>query len=286
MLGQITPLILTYNEAPNIERSLKQLAWAKDIVIVDSFSTDATFQLAQQFSNVRLFQRIFDSHALQWSFGLEETEIKTPWVLALDADYILTDEVIRELGSLNPPSATNGFSAQFVYCLQGKPLRSGIYPPVTVLYRREYARYEQDGHTQRVRIDGAIGNLRSPVLHDDRKPLGDWLKAQAWYAELEAEKLFASNTAGLKFADRMRQWIVVAPPVMLFYCLIVRGGLLDGWFGLQYAFERTIAETMLSLHLVNRRVGRSTRMIDPAVNQQHKSQTVEQASLEVPRSDF
>ena len=286
MLDQITPLILTYNEAPNIVRSLQRLGWARDIVVVDSFSTDATIQLAKQFPNVRVFQRPFDTHAQQWSFGLEQTEIKTPWVLALDADYILTDEFIQEIDCLDPKSGPSGFAARFIYCLQGKPLRSGIYPPVTVLYRHHCSRYEQDGHTQRVRVEGEIQNLRSRVLHDDRKPLRHWLKAQARYAELEAQKLCSVRPEHLKPTDRMRRWIVVAPPAMLLYCLIVRVGLLDGWAGLHYAFERTIAETMLSLYLIDRKIGGSSRT-KSSRSEQFKSQPLEApASLETRSSKF
>ena len=286
MLDQITPLILTYNEAPNIVRNLQRLSWAKDVVVVDSLSTDATIQLAQQFPNVRVFQRPFDTHAQQWSFGLEQTEISTPWVLALDADYILTDEFIQEIHSLDPKSGASGFTARFIYCLQGKQLRSGIYPPVTVLYRHDCSRYEQDGHTQRVLVEGEIQNLRSRVLHDDRKPLHHWLKAQARYAELEAQKLSSLRPEHLKPTDRMRRWIVVAPPAMFLYCLIVRFGLLDGWAGLHYAFERTIAETMLSLYLINRKIGGWSRT-KTSKSEQFKSQPLEgPASLETRSSKF
>src|SRR6266545_5256332 len=105
MLDQITPVILTYNEAPNLERTMRQLTWAGDIVVVDSFSDDATTRIASSYPQARIAQRVFDSHRDQWNFGLNETAIKTPWVLALDADYVLTDELISELGSLNPESS-------------------------------------------------------------------------------------------------------------------------------------------------------------------------------------
>src|SRR4029079_8546941 len=97
MLGIITPLILTYNEAPNIGRTLERLSWARDIVVVDSFSDDETLDIARSFSNVRVYQRRFDGHEQQWNFGLQETGIETDWVLALDADYVLTDELVNEL---------------------------------------------------------------------------------------------------------------------------------------------------------------------------------------------
>ena len=93
MLDQITPLILTYNESPNIARTLSHLSWAKAIVVLDSFSDDDTVELAASFPNVRVIQRRFDSHRNQWEFGLKETGISTPWVLALDADYILSSEL-------------------------------------------------------------------------------------------------------------------------------------------------------------------------------------------------
>ena len=95
MLDQITPLILTYNEAPNIARALAGVSWAKDIVVVDSFSDDETVAIAKSFPQVRVFQRTFDNHRNQWEFGLKETGITTPWVLALDADYVVLNEFDR-----------------------------------------------------------------------------------------------------------------------------------------------------------------------------------------------
>ena len=249
MLDQITPLILTYNEAPNIARALGGLRWASEIVVVDSFSDDETVNIANTFPNVRVVPRAFDCHRNQWEFGLKETGISTPWVLALDADYVVTEELFAELKTLQPNSDTAGYRAKFIYCINGKRLRSGIYPPITVLYRREAATYVQDGHTQRVAVDGAIEDLRSPMLHDDRKPFRRWFNSQTKYTELEAQKLRATNPAELVFTDRLRRWRIIAPPAMLVYCLVVRGGILDGWAGFYYAFQRAMAELMLSHRL-------------------------------------
>lgn len=248
MLDQITPLILTYNEAPNIARCLSGVSWAKEIVVVDSFSDDETVAVAKSFPHVRVFQRAFDNHRNQWEFGLKETDIKTPWVLALDADYVVTNQLVAEIEQLRPESVM-GYRANFIYCINGKKLRSGIYPPVTVLYRRHAASYVQDGHTQRVAVQGTIGELRAPMMHDDRKSLRRWFRSQTRYTELEAQKLIRAEAAELGMADRMRRWIVVVPPVMLVYCLIVRGGVLDGWQGFYYAFQRTLAELMLAVNL-------------------------------------
>ena len=250
MLDHITPLILTYNEAPNIARALASLSWAKDIVLVDSFSDDDTVGIASSFPRVRIVQRAFDSHRNQWEFGLRETAVATPWVLALDADYVLSDELIAELKNLQPSCETAGYRANFIYCIKGTRLNSGIYPPVTVLYRREAATYIQDGHTQRVTLEGPIELLRSPIFHDDRKSLKRWFSSQTRYTELEAQKLLAADPNTLGLADRLRRWRFVMPPAMLIYCLIVRGGIFDGWPGFYYAFQRALAELMLSLHLI------------------------------------
>jgi glycosyltransferase involved in cell wall biosynthesis len=250
MLDQITPLVLTYNEAPNIGRTLEQLRWARDIVVVDSFSDDQTLEIIAKFPQARMYQRQFDSHENQWNFGLKETGIESEWVLGLDADYVLTDEVTAEVSALTPPPDVQGYRAKFIYCINGKRIVSGIYPPVTVLYRRIAGNYLQDGHTHKLKLNGRVENLLVPILHDDRKPLSCWFAAQSRYTKLEAEQLLSSEPASLSWTDRIRRWRVVAPPAMLFYCLIVRGGVFDGWAGFYYAFQRALAELMLSLYLI------------------------------------
>ena len=173
-------------------------------------------------------------------------------MLALDADYVVTDELSAELAKLQPEPSTAGYRTKFIYCINGRKLRSGIYPPVTVLYRRDAASYIQDGHTQRVSLRGAIEELNSPLLHDDRKPFKRWFNSQAHYTKLEAQKLLAADRSELEWTDRLRRWRLVAPLAMPAYCLIVRGGIFDGWPGFYYAFQRTTAELMLSVNLGHR----------------------------------
>src|SRR5262245_12497464 len=204
MLDSITPVILTLNEAPNIERTLVALGWARDIVVVDSFSNDQTVALISGSPNARVFQRQFDCHENQWNFAIKETDIKSDWVLALDADYLVTTELIDEIRGLTPTTEIAGYVARFVYCVAGRPLRGSAYPPVTVLYRRRGASYAQDGHTQRVVLRGNIAELCAPMLHDDRKGLDHWLRSQSRYMRLEALKLNESSWNDLDWADRIR----------------------------------------------------------------------------------
>lgn len=256
MLSRITPLILTLNEEANIRRTLARLSWAQDIVVVDSGSTDGTLSILREFSKARVFTRAFTSHAEQWTYGLETTGIRTEWVLGLDADYVLAEELVGELAALDPDPGTAGYRVSFKYCIDGKPLRCGVYPPVVALFRRDRAKYVQDGHTHRVEVDGAVGHLNSVIYHDDRKPLAAWLAVQARYMKLEARKLLETPYRDLTWADRLRSAGVAAAPIMFFYCLVVRGGLLDGIPGLFYALQRSVAEGILGLYLLQAHCGR------------------------------
>ncbi len=251
-MTSVTALVLTFNEAANIERTLSRLSWADRVVVVDSHSTDETCAIARRHPKVTVFQRPFTTHAEQWNFGLEQTGITSEWILALDADFRLSDGLIAEVAALQPAEGVDGYRASFIYCIGGRPLRGAAYPPVTVLFRRARAHFEQDGHTQRVRVTGSVAPLVEKIFHDDRKPLTHWLSAQSRYMRLEAEKLGATPAAGLGLVDRVRCLVVIAPPAMFFYCLVIRGGLLDGWAGLFYALQRTTSELILSLFLVER----------------------------------
>ena len=258
-LDNITPVILTYNEAPNIGRVLDKLTWAGEVVVVDSGSDDGTLEILSRYPNVRRVHRPFDQHARQWNFAVMETGITRAWVLALDADYVLTDALIREIDALQPPEDIAGYETRFRYCVQGAPLRGTLYPPVTALFRRDGAQYEQDGHTQRVRLRGRIGKLQGYIDHDDRKPLSRWLWAQERYAGLEAEVLLNTRWSHLRLQDRLRRAMVVTPWLVPLYCLTVGRGLLDGWPGVYYALQRGVAETVLTLKLIEARLSRGRR---------------------------
>lgn len=262
MLDRVTPLILTLNEAPNIGRTLERLSWAKDVVVVDSFSTDETVAIVSRFSNARLFQRKFDGHARQWNFGVRETAIGTEWVLALDADYILSEDLLREIRSLAPAADVAGYRTSFRYCIEGRPLRATVYTPVTVLFRRERAVYDQDGHTQRVGVQGKLAALSGVIFHDDRKSLSHWVASQDRYMRLEAEKLLNADWSNLGWAGRIRKLRVVAPFAMLFYCLFLQGLILDGRAGLFYSFQRAFAELLLSLHLLQHDLSSGSKATD------------------------
>lgn len=248
MLQELTPLILTYNEAPNIARTLQSLSWVKTIVVVDSYSNDETSEILHSYPQVQVFQRKFDTHATQWNYGLEQ--VKSQWVLSLDADYIVTDELIAEIGALPDDGKINGYFARFKYCVFGKPLKGTILPPRQVLFRKDKAIYVDDGHTQLLQVTGKSAILSGYIHHDDRKPLSRWLWAQDRYMMIEVKKLLETPAKELSLADRIRKQKIFAPFIILFYCLILKGGILDGWAGWYYAFQRMLAEILLSIRLI------------------------------------
>ncbi len=248
MLDKVTPLILTFNEAPNIERTLKRLTWAQRIVVIDSYSTDATIDILHSYPQVEIFKNKFVSFATQCNYGLEK--IKSEWVLSIDADYILSEELIKEIATIAVTSKIDSYFVKFKYCVFGKPLRGTLYPPRQVLYRKDRAVYQEDGHAHRVYVNGHFSTLNSYIYHDDRKPLDRWLTAQNKYMIIESQKILNTPANKLSFSDRIRKQKIIAPFLILFYCLILKKGILDGWAGWYYAFERMLAETLLSIRLI------------------------------------
>lgn len=249
---QITPLILTYNEAPNIGRAIEKLSWAKEVMVLDSFSTDNTEAIARGFPNVVFSQRRFDNFADQCNYGLER--IKTEWVLSMDADYILTDALRDEIADLSREPGVAAYFVRFRYCIAGRPLRGTLYPPRAVLFQKSRGHYVQDGHAHKLLFDGASRVLQAHLLHDDRKPLARWLESQRSYARLEAEKLLAHPEQARSLADRLRRSIWPAAPAAFLYTLFAKGCLFDGWPGWFYTLQRTYAEILLSLELLDRRL--------------------------------
>jgi len=248
---KVTPMVITFNEAPNLARCLDRLRWAKRILIIDSGSTDETVSIARRYPQVDVVHRPFDDFASQCNFGL--TQIATPWALSLDADYELSEALAREIQSLREGSAA-GYRAAFDYCIHGRPLRGTLYPPRTVLYRVRNATYRNVGHGHKVDVAGEVVRLNGKINHDDRKPLSTWFDSQKRYARKEADFLLSTAPAALRPSARVRRVGWLAPPLVLFYALLWKGCILDGWPGWFYALQRMAAEIMIALELLDRRL--------------------------------
>jgi hypothetical protein len=261
MLDAITPVLLTCNEDVNIARTLANLAWAKDIVVVDSGSTDGTLARLAAEPRVRIFHRKFDTHPAQWRYAMQETGISTPWALRLDADYQLSDRVIAEIASLDPESGISAYVASFDYAVFSHKLISSLYPPKPILLRRGEYSISDQGHTEGWVVPGRTANLNARIVHDDWKSMRQWVIAQVRYMSREQAKLRLTRSG-------MRDWLRMHPPLMpmavFIYCLFGRGLLFNGKAGLLYTLQRTIAESILALFILESSLlGKNTQFAEP-----------------------
>ena len=247
----ITPMVITFNEAPNIARTLEKLTWAKRVLVLDSGSTDGTLDIVSRFPNAEVLHRPFDSFAGQCNWGL--SQVTSPWVLSMDADYELSDELIEEVKGLTDDGPA-GYLLHFTYRIYGHPLRGSLYPARVSLYRREGARYHDEGHAHKLDRPGRIETLRGTIYHDDRKPLSRWLGSQIRYAKNEADYLLGAPDEKLSRTDKLRRMGWPAPLLILPYTLLWKRCVLDGWAGWHYAVQRFAAESLICLEIVDRRL--------------------------------
>lgn len=246
--SEVTPVVLTMDEEANIGATLDRLEWADRVLVVDSGSTDGTEEIVRSFPNTAFVEHGFESFGSQWNFALGQ--VNTRWVLALDADYRVPPAFVREMEEVLPGSPLAGYFAEFRYVVLGRSLRRHLYPPRQVLFQRSAARFRDDGHRQRVVVDGTSGFLDTPLFHHDRKPLDRWLRNQGRYARREAAHLLEAGWSELGWPDRVRRTGILGPPAVFLYCLFGKGLLLEGRAGCYYTLERTTAELILSLQLL------------------------------------
>ena len=247
-LSNVTPLVITFNEEANIARTLAALSWARRIVVVDSCSTDDTLAILRAIPKVEIHTRLFDNFADQCNFGLGH--IQTPYTLSLDADHVMSPDLVKEIADCDPQGG-EGWVVPFTYCIDGVPLRASLLPPRLVLFQTKHGAYENDGHAHRVIVSGRKEQFKNPLMHDDRKPLSRWLSAQSRYIGQEAEKLEAVPWKALHWPDRLRT-LYLGPLLVLPYCLIVKGLVLDGKRGVYYSLQRLYAEVLLALLLADK----------------------------------
>ncbi len=249
----ISILILTLNEEQNLPRCLDSVAWSDDVLIVDSFSTDRTVEIARS-RGARVLQNQFENFARQRNFGLHEGKLKHEWVLHLDADEVVTPELQAELKALADRSEHDAYRVASKMMFQGQWLKySGLYPSYQVRFgRREKLNFQQVGHGQRESLNsGSVGTLRESLLHYSfSKGLTDWIGRHNRYSTAEAAHFAAS--AGNRAMDwpgifvftnptrRQRalkdgfSMFPCRPELKFFYMYFFRLGFLDGRAGFTY----------------------------------------------------
>ena len=238
----LTPLILTHNEEANIEVTLTALRWARRVVVVDSGSSDRTARICRSFPNVAWFVRLFESHAMQWSYGVHATSIDTRYILALDADMRPAAGFVDELARFTEQPGRAGL-VPFEYRLQGRPLLGSIYPAQVRVFGRDEVRIEQRGHTQVFSSAAPIYRFHCKLIHEDRKPFGRWVTNQLQYAALEAERI--RTAPAQSFRDRLRR-SGISPAIWGGYAYLRAGGPFAGRAARAYAQERMVFEALLA----------------------------------------
>lgn len=266
---KVTPVVLTYDEEPNIGRTLESLRWASKVIVVDSGSTDQTEQIARSYSNVSWHVREFDRHMAQWQHGILHTGIRTEYVLALDADMQVTPTLLREIELDFLPRRLAGGIIPFEYCYYGHALSGSLYPPQLRLFRRSDVRVTQPDHTQQFSVEGSVYKFRRPLIHDDRKSVERWMASQIGYQQLNELEL--KNGGRRRLRDHLRN-IGIMPPMVGFLAYLKAGGPFRGAAAARYAYERAVAEGLLAIRLMDARLKRRSDCSTPNNEQANESQ--------------
>ncbi|MCA9601031.1 MAG: glycosyltransferase family 2 protein [Polyangiales bacterium] len=257
----VSVMVFTLNEAVNLPGCLESLAWCDDVIIVDSFSTDATKAISEK-AGARFFEHAFEGFGSQRNWALDHTSPKHPWILVLDADERVPPELVAEMAERlpNAPDDVAAYRIKRRFHMWGRWLKhSSLYPTWVVrLFRYGRVRYENRGHAETQDVDGRIDVLEQDLIDENLKGIVEWFERQARYARKEAAFELAQEGAGepteLMSADplvRRAAWKRVAGKVpgrsLLYfgYSYVVRRGFLDGTDGLTFCAMKAIYQQMI-----------------------------------------
>ncbi len=247
-LKQVTPVVLTWNEEPNIARTLESLRWATSVVVLDSGSTDQTKPIAKSFQNVMWCERAFDTHVAQWEYGIRQTGITSEYVLALDADMQVPERFLQELENDVPWGQVAGGITPFEYRYYGTALAGSLCPPQLRLFRHNDVSISQPDHTQCFSAEGEVYRFRNKLVHDDRKSVERWVASQVSYQLLNERGL--SNGRQPRLRDHLRR-AGLMPPIVGALAYLKAGGPFRGAAAARYAYERAVAEGLLAIRLMD-----------------------------------
>jgi glycosyltransferase involved in cell wall biosynthesis len=267
----ISIVILTRNEEVNLPGCLESVAWCDDIVVVDSFSTDRSVTIAQA-AGARVVQHPFENYGAQREAARTSVTYKHPWLLYLDADERVDEELKGELLSLQDavvPHAAYRMRRKdhFMGCWIR---RSTLYPSwFTRLLWVSRCRYEPRAVHEYPTVDGTVGTFQGHLIHHNfNKGLEDWLAKHNRYSTLEAaEDLQSLSTGSVPWKDLVSKDPVARrkalkelsfrlpfrPALGFFYRYILRGGALDGAPGFTYCRLLYFYELMITLKMEEHR---------------------------------
>jgi glycosyltransferase involved in cell wall biosynthesis len=221
----LSVLICTRDESVALPECLASAAFADEIVVVDSGSTDDTVDIARR-AGARVLHHDFESHAAQKNWGI--TQVAHEWVLILDADERVSDALREEIvGVLDEAEPRAGYWIWRSNRFLGRAIRGSGWQRDRVLrlFDRSRGRYEARLVHEEVRLDAPAGRLRNRLRHDSCRDLSTWLRKTNHYATLGAAELRSRGRKGA-FRD-----VVLRPPARFVKQYVFQQGFRDGTEG-------------------------------------------------------
>lgn len=196
-MQDISVIMLTFNEERHIRRALENsFKFAKEVFVVDSFSTDRTCEIAESMG-AKVYKHKFKFHADQLNWALKNLPIKTEWIWRQDADEYLTYALIREIDETIPHIGENvtAFTAPCLRKFMGRHIKHGIIPLILLrLFRRGHAKWENKKMDEHVYvIDGEIVPLKHAFFDDSLMSLTEWTQKHNRYSTKEAVDLLCTE---------------------------------------------------------------------------------------------
>ncbi len=211
----------TYNEEAYVEAALRSVQFADEIIVIDSFSTDQTIELAKRFTP-NILQRTFDNFSNQKNYALEKAT--GDWVLFLDADERITYPLQIEIQKAIESDKYTGYKLSFPHFFMNRFLYHHS-SDVLRLVKREGTRYSGLVH-EKLTVQGRIGKLKNPVLHFTYKGLDHYIQKRESYAWFQAEQLMKKGKKATLFL------LFLKPAYRFFSSYFLKGGFKDGIPGL------------------------------------------------------
>ena len=239
--NSLSVAIVAHNEADNLRRTLESVAWADEIVLVDSGSTDRTVEIAREYG-ARVFFEPWRGYGGQVNAALDRCV--HPWILNLDADEVVTPELAFEIRTLLAGSPTfEGFTVPRVNLIFGRWMRhGGLYPDRKLrLFRRGFARLREDTEPHATpKPTGPVGQLTAgDLLHYQYPTLDAYIDHMHRYSSASVPMMIArgkTSQTTLAFVSN----VVLNPALTFLYNYVVRLGFLDGSEGLVFHLNHAL----------------------------------------------
>jgi glycosyltransferase involved in cell wall biosynthesis len=223
----ISGCVIARDDAARIERCLASLAWTDEtVVVIDERSRDETEPLARR-AGARVLRHAYQGNLEQKNFALDQ--LKTDWVVALDADEALSPELSARLRErlAGDPEELDGIELNRVTRHLGRWLRHGDFHPDWQLrvFRRSRGRWAGSNPHGRVRVAGRVERLAGDLEHASYSGLADQLERVQEYSRVEAEELHRRGRRA-RISD-----LCLRPPARFLRAYLLKAGFLDGMPG-------------------------------------------------------